>query len=267
MPKKIEKKWSEDPELPKGYLSVSAVDTYLSCPHAFYLQYIEGVQRPIRSVELFEGSMGHEALEFEGTEKLKTGAEVPKETLIEFYSDNFSTQKADADWKQSEEKPDEIMDRGKVHLSKYASYYASKFTPMEGAIEKKIETRVGGVPVVGYIDRIIDDGGTPRIVDFKFTSKAKSLSDVEDGLQMGVYAIAEGKRKVEMTCFTKTKDPEVKRVQGTRNDRSLERTANVFKSVSDAIKLGSFPYCSPDSWKCRAKYCSVWHACPQGGKK
>lgn len=267
MPVKRAKVWTEDPDLPKGYLSVSAVDTYLTCPYSFYLQYIEGIQRPLRSVELFEGSMGHEALEFEGTEKLKRGDEVPKKELLEFYGDNFSTQKDDANWKDSEDKPDDILERGQVHLAKYATHYARKFTPLPGGVEKKIETTIGGVPVIGYIDRIIEDDGQERIVDFKFTGKAKSLSDVEDGLQMGVYALAEGKRKVEMTCFTKTKDPEIKRVQGTRNDRSLEKTVNVFRSVSEAIKLGSFPYCSPDSWKCREKWCSVWHACPQGGKK
>lgn len=270
MPIKVErrKEFVEDPDLPRGYLSVSAVDLYLACPMSFYLQYIEGHKATTVPPSLAEGSSGHEVLEVCNHEKAKTGDDLPEKQVLEVWDDTWATQKKEVEWKDEEEKPDDIQDRGRVFFQKYRKHYAGRSKPIsEGHIEKKLETTIGGVPVVGYIDLVKDDEGTHRILDYKFVNRTKSLVDVEKGLQLGVYALAEGIRDVEFLCFVKKKDPSIERIKSVRTQESLDKVVRVFQGVSEAIKKGSFPYCSPDAWKCTPRFCGVWEHCKQGGKK
>jgi len=272
MPVKLPKRneFVEDPALPKGYLSVSAVELYLACPMSYYLQYIEGHKPTTVPPSLVEGSSGHEVLEIANIEKAKTGDDLSEKQMIEAWDDTWSTKKNEAEWKGEEEKPDDVQERGRILFAKYRKNYAPKSTPLsEGHIEKRIETSIGGVPVVGYIDIIRQGDESPVVADYKFVARAKSLSDVEKGLQLGVYSIAEGIPQVEFLCFCKTKDPKLERIKSGRTPESLDKVVRVFQGVSKAIKSGVFPFCSPDSWKCAGgkKFCGVWEHCPQGGKK
>ena len=270
MPVKTTKRneFVEDPDLPKGYLSVSAVDLYLTCPMSYYLQYIEGHKPTTIPPSLVEGSSGHEVLEIANIEKAKTGDDLSEKQIIEAWDDTWSSKKGEAEWKGEDEKPDDVQERGRVLFTQYRKHYAPKSTPLsEATIEKRIETTIGGVPVVGYIDIIRKGDETPVVADYKFVNRTKSITDVEKGLQLGVYALAEGIRQVEFLCFVKTKTPKIERVKSGRTQESLDKVVRVFQGVSQAIKSGVFPFCSPDSWKCCQKFCGVWEHCPQGGKR
>lgn len=262
--------WTLDAGLPKGYLSNSAIETYLSCPYAYYLQYIEGRSGGRRSPELLEGSVAHKALETNNKEKVKEGDDLPVPRLLEVYDDTFATEKAKGDVEFEDETPDEVQGRGRDLMRLYREKFAASMLPT--AVEKEIKAVIGGVPVLGYIDferkpNAPGDGDADVICDYKVVAKAKSQKDAADGLQGGIYAIAEGKPVFELVCLVKTATPKIERVKARRTPASLAKTERVVKSVAEAIKKGAFPYCSPTEWKCSPKYCGVWAFCPQGGKK
>lgn len=260
-------KYQEDPDLPVGYLSASAVTTYLDCPMAYYLRYIVRVPRIARAIPM-EGTAFHEVLEENNLATVKTGDPLPEAHMIEKWDDTWAETKKTIEWRDDDEKADDIQTRGREFARQYRRYYAAKIHPVnEAGVERKFEIQVNGVPVMGFIDLVHDSDGHPAVLDYKVASKTKSVFEVEKNIQMGLYALATGIRPVENFCFVKTKEPKIERVKTARTPASLERTARVVEAVAKAIKAGSFPYCAPDSWKCGEKWCDAWHWCAQGGKK
>lgn len=260
-------KYEEDPDLPVGYLSASAITTYLDCPYAFYMRYIMRVPKVVRAIPM-EGTALHEVLEENNLNHARTGEPMPEKQMLEKWDDTWADTKKTIEWRDDDEKPDDIQGRGREFTSQYRKHYAARIIPVsESAVEEKFEVMVNGVPVIGFIDLRHESDGHPALLDYKVTSKTKSVFEVEKNIQMGVYALATGIKPVENFCFVKTKQPKIERVKTARTPVSLERTARVIESVAKAIKAGNFPFCAPDSWKCNEKWCDAWHWCPQGGKK
>ena len=256
--------------LPVGYLSASAVNLFLICPQAYKLKYIDKVSDTSVPVSIIEGKAMHKAMEENNHHKLRSGDDFEPKQLIEVFGDTWSdTSKAITDW--DEDNPDKVFARGSTQLRTYLKRYAGKFCAVdEDAIETKVEGSIGGVPTLGYIDLIshpLKAGEKPRIVDYKCVKRARSKGMLEADIQMGVYPALTGLREVEYLCFVKTKEPKIQRVAATRTEESVRKVENVFRGVAEAIRKGSFPYCDPTSWKCCKKYCGVWHACKQGGKR
>lgn len=256
-------KWN----LPKGYLSASAVEAYLACPYSFYLHYVEG-KDSLTSPPLIEGGVLHGVLEASNHRWVDTKEHLPEKELHEKWDDEFSAEKGKVeDW--GDDKEDLIRERARAFLSRYMGYYATGITPEgHGDIESKVEGTIHGVPMLGFIDVVSnfyrDD---PEIVDYKVVKSAKTEGEAENSIQLGVYAHLKGLRRVKYVCFTKTKEPQVKAVSAERTERSIERAGNVVRSVAEAVSKGNFPFADPCSWKCSMRYCGVFYACPQGGKK
>ena len=224
--------------LPKGYLSPSSVDVYLKCPHAFELRYVMGFKSEEVGSNRVQGSAIHKAIERGDEDWSKAWGEM-KEDITEW-----------------EEKEDEIKKRISVFQGLYEK------DPVEAEeVEIQVKGEVGGIPAEGYVDAKVDGG----IVDYKVVKRAKTLLEVEKGIQFGVYSLLTGVDSVEAYCFVKTKVPQVKRVKGVRTKKSNERVAEVFRGVAEGIKKGSFPVCAPDAWNCCERYCDMWRYCRNGG--
>lgn len=270
--KKIEKpEWERDPELPAGYLSPSAIDCYLQCPKSFEYRYILNAPDLSVRTNMIEGQGIHRVLETNHKEKVKTGEDMEKKELVTMWHDTYSDMiKEEKEF--PDDSPDTVHARGEKFVSSYRSHYAKKYKAVdEGSIEKMVTGYIEGVPVKGYVDLISQAEGDekPAVVDWKVTKRAKSVTDVEKGIQTGIYSILEGTTDVELACFVKTgkAGPHIKRVKGRRTEHSLKQVAGVIKGVNDAIKKGSFPPCSPDHWKCQMRFCGYFWVCPQGGGK
>jgi RecB family exonuclease len=210
-------------------------------------------------------------LETNNREKATKGEDLPAERLQELWDDTWATRKIAVDnW--FEEKPDDIQARGRALVAHYRRHKAGDITPWSlASIEKPIEGLFGGVPMTGVIDLINapkastdETTAQPQILDYKTGKQAKTMSDLECSIQLGVYAELTGIRNVSYVTLQKTKEPKIVTVQGTRTERSIERTKTVVQGVSAAIHAGSFPYANPNDWKCCPQYCGVWYACKQG---
>lgn len=254
------------PTRPTGrLLSPSSVSLYLSCPQAWYLKYIERVPDMNVAPEPVEGTALHAVLAANNLHKIAEGDDLDPILLRSMWDDTWATKKKEITaWE--DEKDEKIQERGRDFLTLYRARYAHNIDPISA--EKHVEGEILGVGVHGYVDlvRKEDEGKTSRIVDYKVTGRAKGEGELLSGIQLGVYATLLDVAQVEFISFVKTKEPKIERVKGTRTPDSLAKTARVVQAVDEATKKGAFPFTDPTSWKCCARYCGQWHACPQGGK-
>jgi ATP-dependent helicase/DNAse subunit B len=68
--------------LPKSYISVSQVKTYLRCPLQYYFSQIEGLKLPPKSALAF-GSVTHKSVEVNYKQKLDSHEDLPVEHIQE----------------------------------------------------------------------------------------------------------------------------------------------------------------------------------------
>ena len=216
--KKVEKsKWAS--LLPKGYLSPSAVESFLLCPHAWYLRYVVGVKPLGIYPATQEGKAMHAMLEENNREKVNTGDDMKPKQAVECFQDHWSDySKEVTNWEG--EKKDTISERGEAQSNNYIKKHASKYVADPDGIEKKISFEIAGIPFLGFIDfqgdSTMKDLGSSIgvrtdkvILDYKNVKSAKSLTELKTGIQMGVYAEATGIRTVEYISFVKTKSPRI----------------------------------------------------------
>jgi len=125
--------------------------------------------------------------------------------------------------------------------------------------------RVPGVPVpvIGYIDLILDDG-TPA--DLKTSKMSWSEAKAADSLQGLFYLAALNQAGVPINwkfkhiIFVKTKEPKVQILENEHKPGELFFLSEIIKRVWDSIESGQFPI-NPTSWKCSETYCDFYANC------
>jgi hypothetical protein len=188
--------------------------------------------------------------------------------------------------------PGAMKDVGIALVRLYNNTLAPAVRPQVGkdgirGIEQKFEIKVGGVPMLGYIDlidtnadvsfskeelaRLQAEGNTvPKelrtvVTDFKFKAKSMAQSIVEGSLQMTMYSLATGIYAIRYDQLLKLKKPKITRVTAMRTPQDHAWLSQVVQSVATSITKGSFPPCDPTNWVCSPKWCGYWHMCR--GKK
>jgi|GEM_PF-4440872 len=145
--------------------SYSSIAQYLRCPWAWYKTYVEKVPR--ESKDVFKiGTALHYMLECNAIEFARTGKRL---------SQADSVLKFKEEWAKS-------------HTLLVQSYFqADKWLePMgEDFIEHKFKLDCFGVPLHGVIDIITKD---ERVVDYKTSKKPYYTHQVEESLQLSLYA-------------------------------------------------------------------------------
>lgn len=142
--------------LPRKYLSVSQMVTFLKCPHSWYLRYVKEVT-PTTSFRPFQGVQVHKAVERVLEEKLTTGVLPPLALATDTFSDEFDKHKGVVqDWEG--EDPGRVKDTGISCAKIYYEQAAATATPVvvEKTFSTTIKTEDGKVkiPVLGRIDSI-----------------------------------------------------------------------------------------------------------------
>lgn len=261
--KKVKSQWEK--VLPRGYLSPSAIELYAErCPRAYYYRYIEGIKDTRVSSLPVEGKATHKALEINNNHKLSTGDDLELDELLTAFGDTWSDMRKDINKWEDDDTPDKVQKRADAYLRKYRHYYAKRYIPTEGGVEKKVTGNIRGVPVLGYVDLEPEEDGFVRIVDYKVSRRSKSERDLTSSIQMGVYSILEDIHRIQYVNFVRTKDPQVKKIKGNQHSNHIKRVKNLTQSVAESIKKGNFPYTYPGHWMCSERFCGFWKLCPQG---
>lgn len=133
-------------------------------------------------------------------------------------------------------------------------------------IERKVELHVPGVPipVIGYIDCILDNG-TPA--DFKTSKASWSDSKASDSLQSLFYLAAlnqAGENSHNWTfthlVFVKTKEPKFQKLTHIHKASELFFLFEIIGRVWRAIESESFTI-NPTTWRCGSTYCDFYAKC------
>lgn len=165
-------------------LRSSSIATYLECPRKAHYVYIEGRRgRTVPAMAI--GTMAHAGVESLLRSKMR-GADGIDAALCA-----SSVEPDGVDWAGQDGERVHAADRASAMVRTYAAEVAPSVTPIDA--ERRIETRLGGVPVSGTIDVV----EPLRIRDTKTTRRSPTLwGDPKHRFQLGLYAAL-----VESACF------------------------------------------------------------------
>jgi len=262
--------------LPKGYLSASQVLTYHACPKSYEYRYVHELYSP-PSIELLEGGAVHRGLEAGLREKLETGKTCPKSTMLDAYREHWKKIEVEVeDWgDEGKEKACAAAERRDMFfLQEYKESHMDQAVPV--GVEQRFYTTIGQerVPVLGFIDLVEDthreetapDGSKTKqpvrqVVDHKVVSRSKSDSEVDNDMQLTLYAMATNIPYVKFNSFVKTKDPKIQTRCSARTTRDYAWVCALFIATAQGIDAGYFPPTLPTNWKCGPKYCGYYNRC------
>lgn len=247
-------------QLPREYLSVSQVTTFQRCPRQYYFRYIENLVMP-PGAAMAEGSAMHKALEFALRGKKQNDIH-PVDTLVDVFRTRWKSEDEIVFDEDKGEDENTIFARSRVFLSQYRDAHLPEIEPIE--IEQRFVTDLlPGIPVVGFIDLI--DRGEPdqidTVVDHKITGRMKSEHEVENDMQLTLYAHVKQLPKVRFDVFLKNKKPKIKSISAVRTPGAIRWTQHVFREVAESITMGRFPPCDPKSYTCAPKQCGYFFRC------
>ena len=247
-------------------LSFSAVDTYLRCGMQWKFRYLDGI-KSIPGVALLEGSSHHKAMELNNLSKRDRSVDLKPTALTDIFMDDFRTrvkaEEAGVDW--GDEKEDGIFTRAKTLHVRYIQDVAPDIHPVE--VEKRFELPLDlcderGKNSVKVLLVGVADLQVPNIIfDYKTAARSKGQSEVDQSLQLSLYAYATKAPQVGIIELIKKANPEVGVLTAPRSAMQKQWSLHVVRSVALAIKAGAFPLAAPNTWGCSARFCGYWSRC------
>lgn len=252
------------------HLSASAIGDYLDCSLMYKFGRVDKIVYEVKSDALEFGSAIHKALSDFHQEKM-IGNKLPIHDLHQLFENYWKTGAEGKEIQYKEGKNFEtLLLEGKELLSTYYQKVPNdNFKVL--ALEEPFAFRLDNlpVPIIGFIDLIEEDeSGTIIIVDFKTSSKAYSIDDVDKSLQLLIYqmaAKANGYRDREILlrfdCLIKTKVPKFEQYYTTRTEMDERRAVKKILKVWEGISKGVF-IPNDGHWKCNGcsyrKHCEEW---------
>jgi hypothetical protein len=217
------------------HLSYSRVSLFSSCGLQYYFKYICGLVEPISAALVFGGAVAN-ALE-NGYKEIIGGSNennVTKAIRNSFLS-SFDLRKKDVNWHAEKDTPDELRNKGKGLLDKYYTEYMVDQTPISCEERVELFDKELGVPIIGYIDLVIEGESGPQLVDHKTSGKKFSDNKVKYSQQLMLYARAKGIKRVGFHVLKKTKDPDIQIKEYTHTRNSLNELWGAFKTTARAL--------------------------------
>lgn len=164
-------------------LSFSRIDTYRTCPRMFRYRYVDRLPgKPAPALSF--GTSIHEALERFYDRKLPE--EPSEEELVGFLYDVW-----DSSGFREVDRTEQTRwyRQGQQVLRRYHRRVTGSYR-LPVATEAWFELPFDDAVVVGSIDRVDDDDGVLRVVDYKTNKRVKDRDRVKRSLQLSIYALA-----------------------------------------------------------------------------
>ena len=253
-----------DERLPRGYLSASQINKYLSCPKDYYYTYVEG-KRSISNSRMVLGSCVHKLIENGINLKIENSNATPdpeqilddSRVVVEdlYYDKEGNT----PDSEEGLETLDDILDTAQ---KSFLCWYKNKMHSISPiASEKQSLFTIADIPIKGYIDYLDLTPEGVKVVDIKVGKKKR---DPLDSVQLGLYAIGERTPLVGFDTIlqpTKRLPHRLEETSATLQQNYLTHIKSMVVNVHRGITQGFFPECLPDHWLCNAKWCSNYSIC------
>jgi len=258
-------------QLPVGHLSPTAIEMYLRCPTQYERRYVQGIKSP-PAAPMMEGVAHHAAMQVNNEHKSKTGNDLTAKRVIDAFHETWRVVRKEVeDW--GSERPADVERRAPNLINRYLEGFAGDYTAV--AAEAPVCVMVGPVPVVGVIDTmgwLVGRTKRRTIVDYKVSSKAKTLADLASSMAMPFYAMAAvpllgSDVDVGLCSFVKGKGSvRIDWVANKADGKQMAWFRHVALVVANSISLGNFPVTLPSNWWCSERFCGYWGSC-RGGVK
>jgi RecB family exonuclease len=241
--------------LPRNYLSSSQINKYLSCPKQYEREYVLGERPEVkRPIAMSIGSAVHKMAE------ITLQAELDNISLPELELYLQANPQGMLEGSNLEDQSLEYW----VNYSQilYKTWYknvGNSIMPL--STEKRFDSYVGDVPVMGFIDYVDISSGKPEICDLKVVKRSKSEADCRNSVQLAMYAITQENPCVRFDSLVKTKTPKVGVARHTFTKGELAYYTDLIGEVATNISKGNFPMTSPTQWMCTPKWCDHYNTC------
>lgn len=170
------------------HISYSQLSMYLRCSKQYYYAYILKLKRR-PNLPMAVGSGGHEALEWNGRYKIRTGVDSPTPDLLDMAStfiDEHTSELEPEDLKGEDK--GQAKDRAIASIAIYRARDAEAINPAGVEVEFNLdinEPNKDPIRIInGKIDLITTDW---TVFDHKFTGKMKSQIEVDLSPQLTLY--------------------------------------------------------------------------------
>jgi len=176
-------------KIEKRILSPTAINTYLSCPHKFYLRYLKKL-RTKPSIHLLRGLIVHKTIhEFNKNQPRVFHKLPPKMVSYELIS-KFNTE-----WEKAEDRLNALgltqeqinfyYDDSKQMILNFSQWFCKRDTIPADSSEVRLFSKNLGL--MGIVDAVHKDGEKVTLVDYK-TSKYANITD-DIFRQAAIYAL------------------------------------------------------------------------------
>lgn len=246
--------------IPK-FLSPSGLNSYLKCGLAWNFRYIHGFKNPpagamIRGRGLDEAANVH----FKGIAKNNMGLE--HDEFVSYAGDIHDQQigqVVDMDVPIGQSK-DLLLLASSAYYNKIAVVLQPR---SEEDVQRKVETVIEDVPVLGYIDLVTTGPIGDTIVDTKLKSRMPSQAQVDSNIQLSSYAKFIDVRRVALAVAKPNGDTKI--IVSEKSSEDLQRIGMYYRYVWDLINKGVAVPANPNTdWWCSKKWCGYWSVCPFG---
>ena len=195
---------SERKKFSRKNLSVSAIEPYENCPKQFWYKEILNVLPENQDkTPLTKGSMFHNIVEDSAGRQIDGSAPEEYDVLEKELEDRWGGEASRAYLYEPLTKEEEDKDSLRPALESFSKW--SKINPNRIIfVECEFEIDIGGIPWKGKIDRLEETPeGDLVIVDYKTGGKKKKIGNVNESIQLNVYAIATNIEKEKDMPFGK----------------------------------------------------------------
>jgi CRISPR/Cas system-associated exonuclease Cas4 (RecB family) len=245
--------------LPKGYLSASQINLYLTCPKKYEAEYVLGVRSEVkRPAAMSVGSGVHKMVETHLQATLNDTL-LTTEDITEIIEDDlrgyFDPTTVDLEGDDLGQWLDYTQKLYNVWYKDVSPHLAITATEMQ------VEKVIGDAPCKGFVDYIDAGAGYQEVCDLKVTKRAKSIGDARDSVQLAIYSMATDIPCVRFDSLVKTKTPKVAVARYEFAKHELDYFEELIGEVALNISRGNFPRTTPTSWACSEKWCSNWDNC------
>lgn len=277
--------------LPKPYLSASAINSFIRCQMQYKFRYIDGIILP-PNASMLGGSAVHAGNEGYFQDILDGGSSRMTPAMVaELAQVSMEEMAVEQNCPLEGEYKDVAMKEVAIASASYIENIGQYTEPL--AVEEEIHYMSRcGVDILGYID--LSRAPYPHevgitdavIVDYKFTGKKMALPQVENSLQFHLYAMATEVMDIEVHNIVRSTKPSKTLPKGggmpgepvqdkASNIRVLhhrfrgdefDHIENMIEATATAISAGNFIPCDMGAWNCNDKWCGYWHLCRGRGR-
>jgi putative RecB family exonuclease len=250
-----------------NHFSYSQLNTYMTCPLRYRLQYVEMIPPAFTTSALAFGSSIHEAVAAFHQQHL-LGETLRPDQMLDVYRQAWASRNGEVIRFCNGDNQEGLQEKARQVLSVYHESFDPRVEVL--GIEEFFELSINETvpPFQGYVDLIEQDaGGAVTVVDLKTAARKLSNGQADNNIQLTAYSIgaeALGFNPDQLTLrldvVTKTKSPELVRYETTRTEQERDRFCKLVTNVWHAIERETwFPrqdwHCGNCAW---AEPCARW---------